>query len=700
MIETRHSPLPDACFIALEYMSHSELAQMATVNKAFAQTVREFPIYCYNKYRTQAIERLVARVSSVFYPGTDLDEMANKIRVLTKRYLATHPQTTLGEISLPQVLATAQREEEENEQNFIQVTDSFFTALRSSFLREDIIVPLWSPAEQPALARRWWNEVFPTICNRPSIQNLLPTIWAQALNHRQIEITQYLISSLDLNTPLDAPFLGIVNDVNRFETFAFAAFALSPNTDHLVPRLLNMASQIGSLEIVQVIISTNRFHEISGDDLGEALWAASNEGHVAIVDQIIRSNRFHEISGDDLSEALWAASRHGHVAIVNQIIHKISGNDLGRVLLAASNEGDVALVNQIIRSNRFHKISATGENGLTKALLIAIRNGHLEIFTAILTHDHAANIPTHGESGIGFLLTGAILARNLDAVNAIIASTHFTKMQSGPLDVAYVIDLLKRIWKSFISSGHIAKLPIDDFCVIEIAIQTAASKGYVDIMKTLIAARQNLAPIDKTYGLGAALYVAALKGHTTVVEELIANPRFNEIPVSEYALYTRPFRFLIDVIISLFTFLNFTKIHVTDICNLPMAVQIALLNKKFDIALRLIEHPRFGEISMEHFKEILLRAAAAGNPDVITALMQNPHFNKMPLYNVFRHSTLSSAIFMAAAKKHPQIVNLLLASPKARYIPPQRLRQILLIASNIEDNQEVVTALEQHVRAR
>ncbi len=530
----------DLQFTILDRASPSDLAALARVSKSFNEAVQR---YC-ERYFIQypAAKQLPMRMGPIFCPGMNPSSMANKICILTKYYLANYPYSTCRQIVLSTVCSVAQAEEEQYETSITPV----------SMLVNNLEIP-----REPTLARRWWNETFPTICNRPEIQNLIPTIWQRVLIYGQTEIAQHLIRHrlIEITNQSIRDIEFRPTPLKQFETLAFAALTTLPTINHFLPELLRTASFIGSLPVVRAILTTHRVHEIAPHDLGKALYKASSLGHIKIVNEIIKSNRFKEI-------------------------------------------------------------------------------------------------------------------------------------QSSSYDWRCIGHSLCSIWKSFISSGRLARIPFNKVFTIERAIKKAARHNNTNVMRALI-----YSGACETQSLGAALAITAETGNEEMFNALVDHPRFAKISagISAFNFLARAIHFLARAVLSLISFILFHPRERVPDNTLPLAIYTAIRCNHFSMAHRLIGRPEFLKIplfgfhsfsrilSITHDQELLqklmqsdyltqfteptrfgysdyflfiLGVVGNGMTEIINEAVQSKHFDKIPTNGIFSLNTLIQS-------SHPRVTEIL-----------------------------------------
>jgi hypothetical protein len=92
-------------------------------------------------------------------------------------------------------------------------------------------------------------------------------------------------------------FIGSLdNEVKEGNTKMVQALIKFSNFNHFIfQRALSAASHYGNLEIVQMLIDSGHFQDMSADDLGKALQIASEKNHLEIIQAIISTDHFIQL---------------------------------------------------------------------------------------------------------------------------------------------------------------------------------------------------------------------------------------------------------------------------------------------------------------------------------------------------------------------------------------------------------------------
>ncbi len=474
------------------HMTDSDLALLARVNREFAAVIRKMFGDFYIAHTTPEIERLVQRLTPLFYRPNLRERPSHKIKMLIELYLSAHPTAKPQKISLPQILAAAQHTEKVNEQSLI------------TFTNEEFSTAFTNPIE----TRQWWSETFPTFCKHRDEQNSLSwsSTFQKALHNGLLEIAQNLLS--------------LINP-EQLAAHIRAAFTF------------NRVASTRWRTLMSVLLTTPRFADIParGDyGLGDILAVATLNGCLNIAN-LIDSPRFAEISFDDwysLGTALLLAVEGGHLNMVNALIHSRRLNDLliiekhnlADALLWAARSGNLNIINALIHSRCFANIPPNDVISALKEALQIIRKNRSDIVRAIVYSDLFTCIPFNKEHPVlRELYDWAVCYDHSDVVDRFdLSSDCRTPDQST----------INRTISPTPASGYRFKH----------ALLKAAQFGHLTKFKEL--SRTSCfaeVPPDGEYGLGHALREAARWNRLHVVIALSKTPRFAEVPPDgEYGL--------------------------------------------------------------------------------------------------------------------------------------------------------------------
>jgi Ankyrin repeats (3 copies) len=218
----------------------------------------------------------------------------------------------------------------------------------------------------------------------------------------------------------------------------------------------------------------------------------------------------------------------------------------------------------------------------------------------------------------------------------------------GPHHLSWSVDgyrMVARLAKSILSSWCIDQNWIYDVDSDgNTVFMLAAERGHTSVVELLLAdPRVDKIFIDHANSVGSytALLLAAQHGHTSIVELLLADPRVDKACIDRANEYGE-------------TAMSYAAIN-----GHTSVVELLLADPRVDKAS--LDH----DIVSKHRETALMRAARYGHTSIVELLLAHPCVDKAFIDRSKNNDTYEdSALMLAASNGHTAIVELLLADPR------------------------------------
>ncbi|TRY55853.1 hypothetical protein DNTS_035050 [Danionella cerebrum] len=286
---------------------------------------------------------------------------------------------------------------------------------------------------------------------------------------------------------------------------------------------LMLASEQGSLEIVQELIRRGANVNLDDIDCWTALISAAKEGHSEVVKELLDSNA--NVEHRDMggwSALMWAAYK-GRVEVARLLLEKganpnITGQQYSVYpIIWAAGRGHGEIVQLLLQHGA--KVNCSDKYGTTP-LIWAARKGHFECVTHLL--ENGANVDQEGANSMTALIV-AVRGNFTEVVKEILKRNPNVNMTDKDGNTALMIAAIEgytEIVQELLDAGTYVNIPDRSGDTVLIG---AVRGGHVEIVRALL---NKYADIDvKGQDGKTALYWAVEKGNATMVRDILqCNP--------------------------------------------------------------------------------------------------------------------------------------------------------------------------------
>uniref|UniRef100_A0A8C8GN29 KAP NTPase domain-containing protein n=1 Tax=Oncorhynchus tshawytscha TaxID=74940 RepID=A0A8C8GN29_ONCTS len=285
--------------------------------------------------------------------------------------------------------------------------------------------------------------------------------------------------------------------------------------------LLMMASEQGSLEMVQELLRRGANVNLDDVDCWTALISAAKEGHVEVVKELLANNASLE-HRDMVGDALMWASYKGRVEVAQLLLEKgASPNITGQYsvfpVIWAAGRGHAEIVHLLIKHGA--KVNCSDKYGTTP-LIWAARKGHFDSVMHLLVN--GADVDQEGANSMTALIV-AVRGGFNEVVKELLKRNPNVNMTDKDGNTALMIAAKEgytEIVQDLLDAGTYVNIPDRSG---ETVLIGAVRGGHVEIVRALL---NKYADIDvRGQDSKTALYWAVEKGNCTMVRDILqCNP--------------------------------------------------------------------------------------------------------------------------------------------------------------------------------
>ncbi|XP_056623939.1 kinase D-interacting substrate of 220 kDa B isoform X2 [Triplophysa dalaica] len=285
---------------------------------------------------------------------------------------------------------------------------------------------------------------------------------------------------------------------------------------------LMLASEQGSLEIVQELIRRGADVNLDDVDCWTALISAAKEGHTEVVKELLENNA--NVEHRDMggwSALMWAAYK-GRVEVARLLLEKganpnITGQYSVYPIIWAAGRGHAEIVQLLLLHGA--KVNCSDKYGTTP-LIWAARKGHYDCVMHLL--ENGANVDQEGANSMTVLIV-AVRGGFKELVKEILKRNPNMNMTDKDGNTALMIAAIEgytEIVQDLLDAGTYVNIPDRSGDTVLIG---AVRGGHVEIVRALL---NKYADIDvKGQDSKTALYWAVEKGNATMVRDILqCNP--------------------------------------------------------------------------------------------------------------------------------------------------------------------------------
>lgn len=439
-------------------------------------------------------------------------------------------------------------------------------------------------------------------------------------------------------------------------------------------KVLFLSSEFGSLPILEAIIRSPKFAEVSFDD--------ENEGFVEILCQAItsteafqmlsQSSKFDEIDLDGLFQILACAASYGQTTIMKTIMENEKLDDpfffyngAAEVLECATREGQIDSINLLLQHPKLREREDILLPALFSAFIGGAENGQLNsmqrimedpLFKKIDLFDlffQAINRCAKPEkpyfsahsgdraAAMGFLICHPAFkaidqTEDWELGRAICLLSNKKAPGSDALDIILKSQRLLHIDAN--GEGGLGK-----------AICMALDTDQKDAIWVLIShPKFKEINVCGNYGIGEIFCNAARFNHIDIMEMIKNDPRFDKIELRSYRSLSEAFCNSIyassDAMKIVMSHPEFNKILANGQFGIGQAFSIAAEIRNLEAINLIMSDPRFNQIS--HIGEAFCTAAFYNKVEAMKMMMSNDRFKDIPVNEEYGFSAaLERAIF-------------------------------------------------------
>ncbi|XP_009291460.1 kinase D-interacting substrate of 220 kDa B-like isoform X3 [Danio rerio] len=285
---------------------------------------------------------------------------------------------------------------------------------------------------------------------------------------------------------------------------------------------LMLASEQGSLEIVQELIRRGANIHLDDIDCWTALISAAKEGHTDVVKELLENNA--NVEHRDMggwSALMWAAYK-GRVEVAGLLLEKganpnITGQYSVYPIIWAAGRGHAEIVQLLLQHEA--KVNCSDKYGTTP-LIWASRKGHYDCVMHLL--ENGANVDQEGANSMTALIV-AVRGGFTEVVKELLKRNPNVNMTDKDGNTALMIAAIEgytEIVQDLLDAGTYVNIPDRSGDTVLIG---AVRGGHVEIVRALL---NKYADIDvKGQDGKTALYWAVEKGNATMVRDILqCNP--------------------------------------------------------------------------------------------------------------------------------------------------------------------------------
>ncbi|XP_051579430.1 kinase D-interacting substrate of 220 kDa-like isoform X2 [Myxocyprinus asiaticus] len=370
---------------------------------------------------------------------------------------------------------------------------------------------------------------------------------------------------------------------------------------------LMVASEQGSLEIVQELIKRGANVNLDDIDCWTALISAAKEGHAGVVKELLENNA--NVEHRDMggwSALMWAAYK-GRVEVTRLLLQKganpnITGQQYSVYpIIWAAGRGHAEIVQLLIQHGA--KVNCSDKYGTTP-LIWAARKGYYDCVVHLL--ENGANVDQEGANSMTALIV-AVRGGFTEVVKELLKRNPNMNMTDKDGNTALMIAAIEgwtEIVQDLLDAGTYVNIPDRSGDTVLIG---AVRGGHVEIVRALL---NKYADIDVTGQDGkTALYWAVEKGNATMVRDILqCNP--------DTEAYTK------DAETPLIKATKMRNIEIVELL-LDKGAKVSAVDKKGDTALHIAIRGRSRKLA-----ELLLRNPKDGR------LLYRPNKEGETPYNI------------------------------------------------------------------
>uniref|UniRef100_A0A673LCF6 Kinase D-interacting substrate of 220 kDa-like n=1 Tax=Sinocyclocheilus rhinocerous TaxID=307959 RepID=A0A673LCF6_9TELE len=285
---------------------------------------------------------------------------------------------------------------------------------------------------------------------------------------------------------------------------------------------LMLASEQGSLEIVQELIRRGANVNLDDIDCWTALISAAKEGHTEVVKELLENNANVEHRDMGGWSALMWASYKGRVEVARLLLEKganpnITGQYSVYPIIWAAGRGHAEIVQLLLQHGA--KVNCSDKYGTTP-LIWAARKGHYDCVMHLL--ENGANVDQEGANSMTALIV-AVRGGFTEVVKELLKRNPNMNMTDKDGNTALMIAAIEgytEIVQDLLDAGTYVNIPDRSGDTVLIG---AVRGGHVEIVRALL---NKYADIDvKGQDGKTALYWAVEKSNATMVRDILqCNP--------------------------------------------------------------------------------------------------------------------------------------------------------------------------------
>ncbi|KAM4633521.1 kinase D-interacting substrate of 220 kDa B [Polymixia lowei] len=286
---------------------------------------------------------------------------------------------------------------------------------------------------------------------------------------------------------------------------------------------LMLASEQGSLDIVQELIRRGANVNLDDVDCWSALISAAKEGHVEVIKELLENSAYIEHRDMGGWTALMWAAYKGRVEVTTLLLeHGANPNTTGQQysvypIIWAAGRGHAEIVKLLLENGA--KVNCSDKYGTTP-LIWASRKGHIECVLHLL--ENGADVDQEGANSMTALIV-AVKGGFTDVVKELLKRNPNVNMTDKDGNTALMIaakDGHTEIVQDLLDAGTYVNIPDRGGDTVLIG---AVRGGHVEIVRALL---HKYADIDiRGQENKTALYWAVEKGNATMVRDILqCNP--------------------------------------------------------------------------------------------------------------------------------------------------------------------------------